>query len=287
MRRLVLALALLLPTAAVWAQSVTEAKFVLRDIQQWLPGEYDNAAQVFVESAFGAGEEGNHDWLHIEVETEVNSDLGDAVFRVTTSNRGDPNKEPQTRLLAFAIDEANRAVRMTRYDTQGVPVEADDVLWRRGADHVYGTLPRDAEGRADFRLTGEELWYDNGQREDEIPLRFTKVRYYECFALIQHADGDGMTLRNPFRLHDGDGVYAFMTEEDAPRKIEILLRRSMWTSRSGNNFVPLLQLYVYENGDRAEPFANAWSTADSGRVGFAARGSLSARCKIPTPKSFQ
>ena len=287
MRRTALAFGALLSSAGTRAQSVTEARFVLNDIRAWLPGEYDNAAQIFVESAFGAGDEGNHDWLHIEVETVVDSDLGDAVFRVTTSDRGDPGKEAKARLVAFSIDEASRAVRMTRLDRSGAPLESDDVLWRRGADHVYGTLPRGADGRADFRLTADELWYDNGQRSDEVPLRFTKVRYYECFALVHHRDGSGTTLRNPFRLHDGDGVYAFTTDEADPRTIEILLRRSLWTSRSGKNFVPLLQLYVYENGDRDEPFANAWSTADSGRVGFAARGALSARCKIPTPKPFQ
>ncbi len=287
MRRVAIGFILLLMSASAVAQSVTEARFVLRDIRAWFPGEYDNAAQIFVESAFGAGDEGNHEWLHIEVETLTDSGLGDAVFRVTTSHRGDPDEEATVRLLAFSIDEDHRAVRMSRYDVAGAPLEADDVLWRRGADHVYGRLQRGADGHVDFRLTAEELWYDNGQRDDEIPLRLTKVRYYECFALVHHADGDGMTLHNPFRLHDGDGVYSFATEEPEPRTIEILLRRSMWTSRSGNNFVPLLQLYVYENGDRDAPLANAWSEADSGRVGFAARGSLSARCKIPGPEPFQ
>ncbi len=287
MRRIALLFVAVLSSAGAFAQSVTEARFVLSDIRAWLPGAYDNAAQIFVESAFGAGDEGNHDWLHIEVETVVDSDLGDAVYRVTTTDRGHPGEDSKIRLLVFSVDEANRAVRMSRLDRSGTPLETDDVLGRRGADHVYGTLPRGVDGRADYRLTSEELWYDNGQRNDEVPLRLTKVRYYECFALVHHRDDSGTTLRNPFRLHDGDGVYTFVTEEAEPRTIEVLLRRSMWTSRSGKNFVPLLQLYVYENGDRDEPFANAWSTADSGRVGFAARGSLSARCKIPEPNPFQ
>jgi len=187
------------------------------------------------------------------------------------------------RFLAFAIDEQLRAVAMRRYDSDGQPTGSAPVLWRRGPEHVYGTLSQGSDGVANFRLTNEELSYDNGSRSDEVPVRLTKLRYYECFALVQHADGDGFTIRNPFTLHDGDGVFVFATEEAQPRKFEVLLRRSMWTSRSGNNFVPLLQLYLYENGDREDPFANAWSTADSGRVGFATRGAASARCKIPGP----
>jgi len=280
MRSILLVLFFLGAAPAAVAQSVTEAKFVLRDIANWLPGTYDNAAQIFVESAFGAGEEGNHPWLHLEIESLANTDLGDQVFRVTTTRRDLENEPAKVRVLAFSIDEQNRTVSMTRFDEAAAPTGVTRVHWRRGADHVYGSLPRRADGVIDFRLTEGELWYDNGQREDEVPLRFTRVRDYECFALVHHADGNGYTIQNPFTLHDGDGTFGFETEEETPRKFEIVLRRSMWTSRSGNNFVPLLQLYMYEGGDRSDPFANAWSAAESGRVGFAARGSGSARCKL-------
>lgn len=280
MRVLALVLFIAVAPSTAFSQSVTEAKFVLRDISNWLPGTYDNAAQIFVETAFGAGDEGNHPWMHLEIESVDGTDLGDSVYRVTTSRRDTPDEPGKTRLLSFSIDEQNRAVSMTRYDESGTATGATPVLWRRGPDHVYGSLPRSADGNVEFRLTDGELYYDNGQRNDEVPLRLTRVRDYECFALIHHANGDGYTIQNPFTLHDGDGTYRFETEEETPRTFEILLRRSMWTSRSGNNFVPLLQLYLYEDGDRSEPFANAWSAAESGRVGFAARGAGSARCKL-------
>ena len=51
-------------------QSVTEARFVLRDVKRHLPGSYDNEPQIFVESAFGAGEDGNHGWYWLNIEEE-------------------------------------------------------------------------------------------------------------------------------------------------------------------------------------------------------------------------
>ena len=118
-------------------------------------------------------------------------------------------------------------------------------------------------------------------RADEVPLRLKKVRWFECFISIIHGGGETRTSINPFTMHDGGDVYTLATEEPEPRKIDGLLRRSMWTSRSGRNFVPLLQIWVYENGDREHPLASSWSDADSGRVGWDARGIGGDRCKVP------
>jgi hypothetical protein len=98
---------------------------------------------------------------------------------------------------------------------------------------------------------------------------------------------DGATTISPFTVHDGGGQYFFETTEAKPRQIEVFLLRSMWTSRSGNNFVPLLRMVVYENGQRGEEdaLAGGWSTADSGRIAWFARGIGMARCKIPTPST--
>lgn len=284
MRLIILTTILLLQFSSVLAQSATEARFVLQDIQDWLPGEYDNEAQLFVETAFGAGEEGNHPWLHLDIAAVPDSDLGEVVFRVINTRRDMPDDEAEVEYWAFSVDKERRAVLMTRHDTVGVRDSSETVLWRRGPDHVYGSLPIGNEQRRELRLTDEEFWELDESRKDEIPLRYTKVRFYECFALVHHAGGDGMTIKNPFMMHDGGDLFSFETDEAEPRTIEVLLRRSMWTSRSGNNFVPLLQIYVFENGERDSPLANAWSAAESGRVGFAARGLASARCKIPENK---
>jgi hypothetical protein len=52
---------------------------------------------------------------------------------------------------------------------------------------------------------------------------------------------------------------------------------------SGNNFVPLMNLYLYEGAER-RMIGNGWATPESGRVGFgigdelAGGQSASARC---------
>ncbi len=286
MRTLIFVVLASIQFTSAMAQSATEAKFVLRDVERWLPGTYDNEAQRFVEAAFGAGEEGSHPWLHLVIESEKDSDLGDAVFRVTQSNRADPSTGEQQYLLAFSVDEAMRAVSMARFGGDGEPENGCSVYWRQGPGHVYGTSSDNScdgtSGRQELKLTAGEFWELDEAREDDVPLRLMKVRWYDCFALVHHDVAGELTMKNPFTLHDGGDVFEFDTEEQTPRKIEVLLRRSMWTSRSGNNFVPLLQLNVFENGVRDEPIANAWSAADSGRVGFAAGGVGSARCKLAT-----
>ena len=109
-------------------------------------------------------------------------------------------------------------------------------------------------------------WLDG--RLDEVPLRFTRVKWYQCFINIEHLDGKGRTTVNPFTMHDGGDVYTFRTEETPPRTIDVLLRRSMWTSRSGNNFVPLLHMWVYADGNKDAPLASSWADSSSGRVGW-------------------
>ena len=146
--------------------------------------------------------------------------------------------------------------------------------------------------RADYHLTADEFWVYSATRDretnalargrvDEAPLRLKKVRWYECFINIIHTDGETNTHINPFTMHDGGGVHTFETGETAPRKIDVLLRRSMWTSRSGRNFVPLLKIWIYENDDREYPLASSWSDAGSGRVGWDAREIGGGRCKVP------
>jgi hypothetical protein len=304
-------------------QSLTEARFVLRDIKRHLPGTYDNEPQIFVESAFGAGADGNHGWYHLNIEPLDGIDLGDAVFLVNTTERGGTEKPERWNLLAFAVDEGMRAVRMSNYDLPALAAQSGDarimaaaarpvagncpVYWRQGPGHIYGAVQNawcarpgakpEQQLRSDWTLTEDELFVyqavraaGSGEfvqgRVDEVPLRFTKVKWYECFINITHRDGAGRTTINPFTMHDGGDIYTFQTDETPARTIDVLLRRSMWTSRSGNNFVPLLQIWVYADGNRAAPLASSWSDAGSGRVGWDAHHVGGGRCKIPTPPPF-
>jgi len=207
------------------------------------------------------------------------------------------------RLRDGAADAAALAGAVTLVNA-GCPV-----WWRQGPESVlYGSMRdvwcltrgRDDESvlkRADWLLTEDELSILDGSREaasraritgrlDEVPRRFIRTKQYECFIIVDHRDGVGATTINPFTLHDGGGRFVFETEEERPLEIEVILRRSMWPSRSGRNFVPLLMLWVYADGDYETPLAGAWSKDTSGRVGWEAHGVARGRCKIPEPMPF-
>jgi hypothetical protein len=321
-----------LPAQAL-AQSVVEAKLVLKDIRHWLPGTYDNESQIFVETAFGTGAEGNHAWWQIEIEAIENTGLGDDVFiaRHINRERSDQSVE-RVQLLAFSLDEPMRAVRMTTYDlpndmgTDGNGQETASaaaivhpgcpIYWRQGPGHIYGAMrgswctanstDRTLLLRSELRLTEGEYWVFaaskdaktgnaiNG-RKDEVPLRFNKVRWYECFVFIfDRKGGPGeMTLIDPFTLHDGGGRYFFETDEPNPRQFEVFLRRGLWPSASGNNLVHTVQLFLYADGNRDKELTNghevitAWSPADSGKVGWRTAGLGGSQCKPPAPSPFE
>ena len=144
-------LAILLMSLAWWvllaappagAQSVTEARFVLRDIKRHLPGAYDNEPQIFVESAFGAGADGNHGWYHLTIEPLDGTELAEAVFLVNTTDRGTAEEPERWSLLAFSVDEAKRAVRMDNYDLPTLAVQSGDIqTMAEAARPVAGDCP--------------------------------------------------------------------------------------------------------------------------------------------------
>ena len=307
----------------VYAQSVTEARFVLQDITNWLPGIYDNDAQVFLGSAFGAGDDGIYPWLRLEIEVIENTGLGDAVFLMHSLARDEENASPVPQLLVFTVDEPMRSVRMETYQLPtGTAVSLDDgesvgaaaelldegcpVYRRQGPGYVYGAMQdRWCQGagtdsgvlkRANITLRPNEVWVDRASksadtgelqsgRMDEVPLSFNKVIDYECFIIVRHRDGSGSTNINPFFIDDGGDQFFFKTEEPSPRNMEVLLRRSLWPSRSGENFLPMLLVYLIEDGNHERPVASAWGPADGGLVGWSTGGLGSGSCKLASPAS--
>ena len=272
--RYALLLALLVAQTAR-AQTVPEANSVLNDIAHWLPGTWSTEPFDFFDAEMDVEDAADRPRVQLVIESESAYQAERMIFGV---QRTVGDAEPERLRLEFAIDDERQIVSQTEVETGCL------TWWRRGATGLYGVADEksceDSARPATWQLSARELTRVDVRDDHSHPLRFSKARWYECFALVNNADDDGITMRNPFQLHDAGGVYRFETDDAEPRQIEVLLRRSMWPSRSGNNFVPLLQLNVYENGDNDTPLANAWSDADSGRVGFATRGVGSARCKL-------
>ena len=181
--------------------------------------------------------------------------------------------------------------------------------WRRHGRQLRGLLGEFGEctivsknsGRwmtwdAEWILNPDELWiYDNGYledgslivgRSDRTHLRLYKARRYECFAALRYKDGSNQVI-NPFFMHDRGDVFTITTEEPEPRELRLEFLTSLWPSSSGRNFVDLMRLTLHDGEPHAysqdNVVGNAWSTPDSGRVGFTTEWA-SARCKLANPQ---
>ncbi len=310
--------ALLLMTPPVWSQSKTEAIFVLQDIRGWFPGIYDTEPQIFLENAFGAGEGGPHERMYLKVSSTEQTSLGQAVFLTEWHDGAKAAPVKRRELWAFSVDENLRGVTMKRFPVSprgdfSVGSVADilvnseigealpcPVLWFRGQSAVHAEpIDLACDGSLHELTLGEEgLWLLNkatiaagslvSGRTDRIHTKFFRAREMECFINIVHEGKptsvgmDGRTLINPVYLHDRGDSFSFQTNESAPRKYVLMLRKAMWPSRSGRNFVPMLMLWLYRDQISVDTIeGSAWASADSGRVAFDARG-VGARCKIPT-----
>lgn len=294
----------MLPVAA---QSITEAQFVLKDIQSWLPGTYDSEPQVFLEQAFGVQADGAHQRLFVTIRETPASTDGAVAF--TTEWRSGDKRAPVIRRerWVFVVSEMARAVIMRRHDLGtggGLSVESEDsgtpipcsFAWLQGQSNLFAkAVGAECSGlQYELLLDQDSFWILNlgatenplvRPRNDGIHTKLYRTKLMECFVNILHegqpfnAGLEGRTLINPIQMHDRGDTYSFETHEENPRKFVLMLRKAMWPSRSGRNFAPMLMLWLYRDKISPETLeGSAWAAADSTRVAFDARG-VGARCK--------
>lgn len=288
------------------AQSETEAKFVLQDIRSWLPGQYDNDPQVYLETAFGTSEAGPHARGYVVV-TELPSDTGEGLFFHLRYHDGGRHQDVAWQQV-WQFEAAGSHVAMRHYDIDedeniGSVTELGEancrMRWMRGLNEVFAVgQPGEclAGGAvAEIRLSADGLWImnmgRNSMRTDRIPFKYSKARDLECFVYVMHDktqlnnQQEDRTVLNPIYLHDRGDTLTFQTKETDPRMFTLHLRRSMWASRSGRNFVPLLSLTLYAGQDTGGAIeGNAWADGNSTRVGFDAGARVGARCKHYTER---
>lgn len=282
---------------ALYAQSATEAKFVMQDIENWLPGMYDNEPQTYLEAAFGVSADGPHTRSYIQIERLADPKGGAAAsFQLNIHEGG--KHQPQSRQLLWSFHMTDTAVAMIQTEAtkdEGETNSTCKLLWRRGQSQVYAEIDETSECgaadiAADMRLSEDALWVLGhnlvGTREDDIHNKYLKANELECFVYAMHdkelmKEGDAdRTVINPFYMHNRGDSFTFSTKERTPRTFTLFMRKSMWASRSGRNFVPLLSLALHAGPDTSGPIVgNAWAEGSSDRVGFDAGGAVGARCK--------
>lgn len=292
----------LLGDAVAHAQSETEAKFVMQDIQSWLPGQFDNDPQTYLEKAFGTSDDGPHYRAFVTVEA-LPDDLGEGAFYLLQYRVGGRyqavGKQHVWQFLAVGahvvMKQFDIASDTAVKDYSDIGTATCEVRWMRGQSEVYavgkqGDCATSALTPPEIRLSDEGMWImnmsDATARTDGIPFKYSKARDLECFVYAMHDKTDlkegqaDRTVLNPIYLHDRGDIYTFETKEKEPRAFTLHLRRSLWASRSGRNFVPLLSLTLYSGDDLDGTIAgNAWADGNSTRVGFDAGGRVGARCK--------
>ncbi len=276
------ALAALIGATALAAQTPAEGRLDLRDLLARLPGRYDNEPQRF----FLEG-------MQRPAERPARAHV---VIRRLASE-----SPPSLEILEHAGDEhtavATRSVWSLAVAGDGhvelrgsAAADGCRISWRRRAGVFTADVPdgcRSGAGADALLQPGARLWVATDELWREAPgaprpLQLLRATEFDCFVAIRRRDGVPQALTG-LRLHDRGGTLTLRTDEQPTRALTLLLRHGLWPSVSGKNFVPLMNLYLYEEPGR-RMLGNGWATPESGRVGFGVGDgqsegqSASARC---------
>ena len=300
-----------LTTPLVAAATSMELKTALQRLLTTLPGEYDSEPQRFFEAEYKTPVEQQHARMYRAFTRIDAPEIGPNVVVGVGYEGGKSGtfKDGEFLVWTLAIDDAQRAVRMTPWQfqkpadykaiatdaakLQGLPLAAlEPATGARGCAVLWEQLGGQLRGRSetgtcdgDWLLNDDELWINVAERADQTHWRFGKARPFECFYTYQRGGGLKSQTLNGFRMHDRVDVYELeLADADRSRPAFIELIRGMWPSNSGRNYTDLLRMQVYVGKRQDEPeklelIGNAISSADTDRVGFASRN-LSVGCKL-------
>lgn len=279
---LLTAIALCGPTTTSASQAPAEGLLDLREIAAWLPGNFDNDPQ----RAFLQGMKRGADApprMHLQIKADsAASTPSDRSFEISARNGSEHDAVALQARWQLRVDPADQRVSMQTIAADG---RSCTVRWARQVDSFVGVAAPGCE-RAAFgvpgtlRLGSDELWIDDAAAV--VPNKLYRAARFDCFVALRLRNGKAQAITG-LSTHDRGGTIDIQSEDTPPRKLRLLLRRGLWPSNSGNNFVQLMSLYVYED-DPENPLANGWATPESGRVGFGVGDelpggqSLSARC---------
>jgi hypothetical protein len=270
---------------------------------------------VFLEQGLGTAPDGWHPRRHSLIAAIETPELGEHVFYWQERADGKTGPVLRQRLLVISADEQALGLQMALYplvdperhidlqdqpsDVQGrVEVKRDTMTqcmltWKREIGQLRGysnepcqfmqpnrkpPLPADIT----WSLSADELWILEGEtaEPDLFPIKYFKTRHFECYLSIELGE-EQRFVENPFFLHDRGDHAVFSTGVNEPAEARVVLRRSMWPSRSGRNFVELLRVILFFDNNET-PAGMGWATPESGRVGFGTERAQ-ARCKLIEP----
>lgn len=285
-----------------WAQSPPEVSSVENFLFNKLHGSFDNEPQLYLAAELGSPDLAGMTRRHLVVtELERKEESGARWFRLDVHRGGSREPISGSAWYRFEAAEDFAGVQMWRHGAapsgsagQNVtaPFDRCRFIWRQLAAGVRGEF-EGGRCRTDAGWREEEWVLDGAGlsrrvrvfdtrgrllegRADGVAERFSRAHSYECFVALERPNGERF-VKNPFTMHDGGDVWRFDPEGQEPPRYWLMLRNSLWPSRSGRNFLPLLHLDVFEEG-REMPIGAGWAEPKSDRIGFNFIGG-SARCK--------
>lgn len=296
MRQILPALLGAIASAALSAtgQAPAEGLLDLREIAAWLPGDYDNEPQrFFLDGMKRAAEAPSRQHLTV---TRISATGLDIVLQAAQRDGSEHSVIARRAIWRLSVNPTTHAVEMRASSANAQGQEITDgavcvMVWTRRVGvfvgDVMGVCPPALAhalmlpGATQMWLAAEELW--RADADAAVPNQFFKSQQFECFLALRLRNGEPQAF-NGLALHDRGGTVEVTTSDTPARKLTLLLRRGLWPSNSGSNFVQLMNLYLSEEG-RRNFVGNGWATPESGRVGFGVGDELpggqaaSARCK--------
>ncbi len=266
----IIAIVALLPClsgTAMAAQTPAEGRLDLRDLLARLPGRYDNEPQRFFLEGMKRPAE-RPDRAHVVIR-RLDGDWPVVRLEILEHEGDEHSPVRERRTWTLVVGEDGHVE--LRGDEARPPCR---VPWQRRAGVFVADVPArcGSEGAAALLRAGARLWVSSDEIWREVPgsarpLQLLRATEFDCFVAIRRRNGEPQALTS-LRLHDRGGTLTVRTDEQPERELRLLLRHGLWPSVSGNNFVPLMNLYLYEEpGQRL--LGNGWATPESGRVGFA------------------
>jgi PAS domain-containing protein len=282
-----LSAAFVAPTAARAGQTAAEGRLDLRDLLERLPGRYDNEPQrFFLEGMKRVAD--RPDRMHVVITRMP----GEGPVRIEIAERDGDEHSAVQRRATWELSLATDGQVVARSAAAGGSCA---LFWQRRAGVFIAEVPsacRSAGAQPSLIAPGARLWLSRDELWRELPgqsrpLQLLRATEFDCFVAIRRRNGEPQAMAQ-LRLHDRGGTVTLRTDEEPARQLTLLLRHGLWPSVSGNNFVPLMNLYLYEGAER-RMIGNGWATPESGRVGFgigdelAGGQSASARCTRINP----
>ncbi|MBK6599576.1 MAG: hypothetical protein IPG25_17520 [Proteobacteria bacterium] len=290
----------------MWAtNSPIELKTALKVLLTELPGQYDNAGQVYFETAIPDTADPPHKRVFMLWAPLAAPDVGEHVLVSTLRLGGDSGEvvDGESAVWTLAVDPASKAVRMTPFrsrkslESGSVVTRADiapaeglcTVLWRKYGTELRGvadTTTCKVAAHREYILNAEELWINNlPDNPMKAHVRLGKARDFECLFGYRPADGEPQ-VSNGQHMHDRGDTLIWETAAPNQHKFEYELLRGMWPSNSGGNYTDMLRITIYALDDSAPPkrefLGIGWAGSGGDRASFG-DGTYNGRCKLFDP----